>query len=137
MKINNITEEYIEKMKSFPNVEYQDSGNYFDTFVNSDGMIHDCFSFCAEYMFTGHPCCFCKKREGYQNVNAFFEKCVDHHYIAFEEQDIIDFIENVILKGNDPMKEARNAFFESDLKGLYPHSTDAILKCLKDEIRNA
>ena len=130
-------QEYIAKMMSYPNVEYQDGGDYFDTFVNSDGLIHDCMSFMAEYMFTGHPCCFCKKREVYQNVNEFFEKCVNHHYIAFEEKDIVTFIEDVVLNDNDPMKESRKAFFEADLKGLYPHSTDAIIKYLKDEIKNA
>jgi hypothetical protein len=129
--------EYIAKITTFSNVEYQDGGDYFDTFVNSDAMIHDCLSFSAEYMYTGHPCCFCKKREGYTNVNELFLKSVDHHYPAYEENEIIEFIENVVLNSNDPMKEVREAFFNNDLKGLYPNATDAILKCLKDEIRNA
>ncbi|MBO4521352.1 MAG: hypothetical protein J5787_09120 [Alphaproteobacteria bacterium] len=129
--------DYISKMASFPNVEYQDGGDYFETFVNSDGLIHDCMSFLAEYMFTGHPCCFLKKQEGYQNVNEFFEKCVNNHYAAFDENDITSFIENIVLNGDDTMKESRQAFFETYIKGSYPNATEAVLEYLKDEIRNA
>ena len=32
------------------------------------------------------------------------------HYVGKEKQDIIDFIENVVLKGDDPLKPRRQQF---------------------------
>ena len=32
------------------------------------------------------------------------------HYVGKDERDIIDFIENVVLNGNDPMKPDRQQF---------------------------
>lgn len=37
--------DYLSKTCSFANVKYQEGGDYFETFVNSSGIIHDCGSF--------------------------------------------------------------------------------------------
>ena len=37
------------------------------------------------------------------------------------ELEIIDFIEEVVLKENDYMKEERMQFFEEEVRGFWPH----------------
>ena len=117
-------------------MEYQEGGDYFETFVNSDGLIHDCGSFSAEYLYTGHPCCYMLKNmeETNKNSNDFHKACLKQHYLAYNEKEIIDFIENVILKGNDSLKEQRKEFFESKLKSNEPKNTEYILNYLKEEL---
>lgn len=129
-------QKYIDKISAIPNVEYQNGGDYFDTFVNSDGLIHDCGSFMAEYLHTGHPCCYLLKDEktNDKNLNAFAKECIKQHYKAYNKTDIINFIEEVILKNNDPMKQQRQDFYINNLKINYPNTTDFILNNLKKEL---
>lgn len=126
---------YINTMRSYSNVYVSHtSEDYFDIFVNSDGIIHDCGSFMAEYLFSGNPACYMINEHTRQDLNDFGNKCVDMHYQAFNEQDIVNFIDNVILNGEDPMKEKRRAFVYDELKINYPNSAKAICKYIKKEL---
>lgn len=127
---------YLDELSAMNNVEYQNGGDYFDTFVNSDAIIHDCGSFSAEYLFTGHPCCYMLHNAEitHKNSNSFHQQCVQNHYPAYNEQDIINFIEQVVLAGKDSMKEKRNRFFEEKLKYNYPHTSEKILQYIKRAI---
>ncbi|MBR2123611.1 MAG: hypothetical protein IJ934_00300 [Acetobacter sp.] len=129
-------DDYIKKMSSFPNVEYQEGGDYFETFVNSDAIIHDCASFIMEYLYTGHPPLYLlRNKESIKEVFApIGQKCLEHYYQAFNEQDIINFIEEVVLKGNDPLKEQRIKFAQEEIMVNYPHVSDFILQHIKDEL---
>ena len=128
-------EKYISCMKAIPNVEYQDGGDYFDTFVNSDGIIHDCGSFSAEYLFTSHPCCHLSKTKiNDAGSNEFHRQCIKQYYEAFTEEDVINFIENVIIQGKDVMKQKRNEFFEKVLRNNYPNTSDYIFNDIKREL---
>ena len=129
-------EEYIEEIKSNPNMKYEEEGDYLETFVNSDGLIHDCGSFSAEYLFTGHPCCYLLKDDETttKNSNEFHQACINQHYKAYNKQQIIDFIENIIIKENDWMKTKRKNFFETILKINYPNTTDFIYNDIKKEL---
>ena len=51
--------------------------------------------------------------------------------IADNKDDIISFVENVILGGNDPMEVLRKEFTEKVIKFNYPHASEAILDDLK------
>lgn len=131
-------QEYYDKMLSFQNVKYDTAQDYFQTFVNSDAMIHDCGSFTAEYLFTGKPCCYMLKDEN--EINETFlpigQKCLDNYYKAFNQEQICSFIENVVLKEDDPMKEAREVF-SAYLKLNYPNVGHKITEYIKQEILNA
>ena len=59
---------------------------------------------------------------------------MENYYKAFAEEDIISFIEDVILGGNDPMKERREQFVRTELKFNYPHATDDLVQMLEREI---
>ena len=130
-------DDYFDKMEQFDNVEYQDGGDYFDTFAQSDGIIHDCGSFMAEYLFTGNPACYCLKDEEINKKNycAFGIECINNHYKAFNEEDIVSFIENVVINGNDPLKKARKDFLEKKLMYTYPRCNEKIYRYIKRCIR--
>ena len=130
------TDEYFNKLQNFSNVEYQKGGDYLESFVNSDALIHDCGSFMAEYLFTENPACYIikDKQKTKENFNAFGLQCLEQHYQAFSEEDIINFIENTVLKNNDPMKKERQNFAENVLKINYPNVTTFILNDLRKAI---
>lgn len=129
-------DKYIKDICSYSNVEYQNGGSYFDTFVNSDALIHDCCSFLGEYLFSGHPCCFMKKDEktNLKNCNDFALACIDKHYVASNEQDILNFIEEVVIGEKDDMKQKREAFVNNFLKSNYPHVSAFIVNYIKEEL---
>ena len=123
------------QMTSFANVEYQDGGAYYDTFVNSDGLIQDCASFLAEYTYTGKPQCFILRnpQEKTEEFTEYGRDLLSHTYQAYSENDIISFIENVILKGDDPMRDDRERFAPT-IKHNYPHASEAIFEELKHSL---
>lgn len=133
------TDAYFEKMSSYSNVIYQSSGAYIDDFVNSDGMIHDCCSFMAEYMVTGHPVCYILKNcENKQtDLSPSGEKLLSHHYHVSTKEDIINFIDNQVIKGDDPMKQERLVFIQSYLLLNHPHVGDKIVEFFKNKLQQA
>lgn len=122
-------DEYIKIIKSFQNVEYSDGGEYFDLFAKSDALITDCVSWFAEYFYTGKPQCYVLRDESelYTEYLEFGREFFEHVYKAFGKNDITDFIENVILKGNDSKKEARDIFAKERVMINYPHVSDFIV----------
>ncbi len=131
--------EYIEKLKSMPNMEYRDKGDYLELFSQSDGMIQDCGSFLAEYFYTGRPCCYMLKKES-DIKEKFFglgQECLANCYIAYEETDIRRFLDEVITEGKDPKKERLEKFRREVIMVNYPNVTEIILKNLKEEFSSS
>ena len=132
----NKTDRYFGDITKNINVVYQNGGDYFETFINSDGIIHDCSSFLAEYMFTGNPACYMlrdsKSKDRYfmDNGKQILDKC----YEAYSKEDILSYIDNIIIKGQDFKKEDRLAFVQNDLMFNYPHVSDFAINYLKDKI---
>jgi len=109
------TDIYYTKWANLHNGQLE-NGDYIDLFLKSDALIHDCGSFMAEYLITGKPSLFMVRDESIMDYwNAFGEKAIEAHYQSRNKKQVIDFIENVVLKGNDWMKEERNAFVKNTL----------------------
>ena len=122
------TAEYRAKMESFPNVEFQQGGDYFATFAESDAMIHDCGSFLAEYFYTGKPQCFMMASESTaEQFLPFSRGLLGHVYRAFSRDEIVDFIRRVVVAGDDPMKAERDEFARAEVCVNHPHATDAVI----------
>ena len=128
-------DKYLAKIAVLPNVEYQNGGEYLETFVNSDALIHDCGSFSAEYLFVNKPCCYMLKSDEMTELNSndFHKKCIDLHYPAYNEQEIIDFIENVVIKNNDIKSKERQEFVQQELLFEYPNVSNAIYEYIKNK----
>ena len=126
-------EQYLDKWRSYANAEYQEGGDYYEVFVNSDALIQDCSSFLAEYHATGHPQCYMLKDENHAKTqyNGFGLELLDHAYKAYSEGDIISFIDTVVVAGKDTMKEDRRQFLEKTLLLNFPHVSEFIVADIK------
>lgn len=130
------TDNYFEKLRAMPNAEYQEGGDYFDAFVNSDALIHDCGSFMAEYLYTDNPACFLLKNDvqNRKNYNTFARECIARHYHAYTEAGIIRFIDEVVVKGIDSMRQERLSFAAEKIRIHYPNVAGSMLDYIKGEI---
>lgn len=124
-------ENYINKLKSYKNVIYSTEGDYLEIFANSDGIIQDSGSFLVEYFYTGKPCCYMlkTKKDIKEKFNTLGIKCLENVYIAYEKQDILDFIDNVIINKNDKLKEKRNNIMKEIMVG-YPEVNKKIIEII-------
>ena len=48
-------------------------------------------------------------------INELGIKCLEHTYIAYGEDEIIDFIENIIIQEKDYKKYIRTEFIQHEL----------------------
>ncbi len=109
------TDIYYNKWMNLENGQFGD-GYYIDLFLTSDALIHDSGSFMAEYLFTGNPSLFMVRDKSIMDYwSVFGEKTLAVHYQSRNQKQVIDFIENVVLMGNDSMKEERNTFVQNTL----------------------
>ena len=108
---------YYEMWRTGCNTQLE-TGEFVDLFCTSDAMIHDCGSFTAEYHFTGKPVAFASIDFDslYEGLNEFGKKCLDLHYHVESIEDIHNFIETVVLGGQDQLMKERNEFRNKYLK---------------------
>ena len=130
------TTEYFKKMSEYKNVEMSLEGDYLEAFANSDALIHDCGSYAAEYLYTGKPCAYLLRESVNQKKThtPFGMKCINAHYVLKTEKDIINFIEEVVIKGNDTKEKSRNNFAKNEVMFNYPNSTEYIFEYLKKKL---
>ena len=114
---------YLDKLTSYENVTYSTEGDYLEVFANSDGIIQDSGSFLVEYFYTGKPCCYMLKSKNdiHDKFNELGIKCLEHTYIAYNQEEILKFIDDVIVKENDYMKDERVSFAEKEIMVNYPN----------------
>lgn len=100
------------KSWSSKNSEYYNNHNYYKIFLSSDCLITDCGSFLVEYLFTGKPVLVLEsgKNPGW---NKLGKKVYNVYYKAYNNQDILKFIQNVIIKKKDPLKSKRKKLIKS------------------------
>lgn len=105
------TKEYYRCWETMENTQIE-TGEFVDLFMTSDAMIHDCGSFSVEYHYSENPVMYIARNfeEQVEDKNDFGKIAMNLHYVGKEKQDIIDFIENVVLKGDDPLKPKRQQF---------------------------
>ena len=68
-----------------------------------------------------------------ENKNIFSKlgkACLKNYYMAYNKQDIIDFINNVVVIGADPLIDKRKKFFERKLTINFPQVSKTILEKL-------
>ena len=126
---------YYDKWDAMENGQLQ-TGEFIDLFMTSDAMIHDSGSFTVEYHYSGKPVMYVADNieEQILNKNELGEKAMRLHYIAKTKQDIIDFIENVVLNGEDPMKQGREQFKQDY---LLPPNGKTVAQNMADVLINA
>lgn len=111
------TEAYYQQWAEMENTQIEE-GYYMDLFLTSDAMIHDCASFTAEYLYTNKPVLFMvRDSQVLSHWNPFGRNCFDIHYHAENMDEIEQFIDRVVILGDDTMKRDRETFYH---EYLYP-----------------
>ena len=107
---------YYDAWKNGENTQLN-NGPYIDLFKESDAMIHDCSSFTAEYLFTKNPVFFVTNNLTMlqDQLNIFGKEALMTHYIGWAEAEIINFLEDIVLAGDDPKKSVRESFYQKHL----------------------
>lgn len=130
-------QDYMDRLLTNKNMTYDKEGDYFELFANSDAMIHDCGSYIGEYLFTEKPCCYLLKSE--KQIDEVYSKmgkaCLNNYYIAYSKQQILDFINNVVIEGKDIMAQKRHEFSSTVLKKYYPFSSKRAIDYIEHYIR--
>jgi hypothetical protein len=129
------TDAWFKNLLMNENVTYSEGGDFYELFINSDAIIHDCGAFTLEYLFTGCPCCY-MLRQDTSKENEFTKfgiKLLKQYYWANEKNDIIHFIDNVVIKGIDPLKNKRKKFSKKYLYQDY-NTADKIIEEMKRAI---
>lgn len=105
------TDRYYDLWAEMSNTQI-DEGNYIDLFMTSDAIINDGESFMVEYLYTNKPSLFLIADENVSDrLNIFGEKVLRHLYQAKSDKDIHEFIRDIVIDGNDYLKESRISFF--------------------------
>lgn len=96
---------------------FLDDGAFLPLFAGSDAMIHCSGSFIVDYIYTGKPVqyVYCKDRN-VPDYGEIGDAALNAHYPAHNSADIEQFIEGVVLGGNDPMKTQRENVYQTYLK---------------------
>lgn len=111
------TDAYYAQWASMPNTQLEE-GEYTDLFKTSDAMIHNCGSFSGEYLYLRKPVAYISL--DIESIKAplhdFGLNCINSHYIVSSPEEIIDFVDNVVIGGKDTMQEQRDHIFKTQMQ---------------------
>lgn len=117
-------EDYLAYMKTWerlPNGICLTEGDYISIFMRSDGMITDCGSFIGEYLPSLHPCIYIfnpRKKCQDEAYTPLARKILDTYYIVRTREELEEYIEIVILNGNDPKYEQRRECLKTEFSNV-------------------
>ena len=123
------TDKYYASWSNSPNSVLAE-GDYIQLFNTSNGIIHDCSTFTAEYLYTNNPAMYLIKKGRRDYFNNFGKKCLQQHYIGHSIEDVKDFIENIIIANNDYKSQNRADFL---LNVLLPKQKKSIAENMYNE----
>lgn len=113
---NENMEKYYESWGNLPNATVYERGDYLNLFATSDAMITDSSSFLSEYLYSGSPGLFLTNKS--QEFNEFGEIIKDAWYQidGNDFKEIENFINNVVITGEDSLRHIRENIFQNYLK---------------------
>jgi hypothetical protein len=131
------TDTYYKQWANLDNGQLEE-GEYSNLFLTSDAMILDSISFICEYLYTKNPLLFTmKSKHTKHNLNEFGEIAFQKIYHSHSQKEIEIFINETVLKEDDPMKAERIHFFNTQL--LSPNNVTAsqnILNYITSKVEN-
>ena len=106
-------ENYYERWNKLENGQYY-NGNFIDLFKYSDAMIMDSCSFMAEYTAFNKPLFHTITKTSRTKLNDFGEELYKNFYKTEDnlKEDIIKFIQDVVIGGNDYKAADRTKFVQ-------------------------
>lgn len=127
------TDAYYNLWEEMPNTTCH-LGEYIGLFNSSDALIHDCSSFIVEYLYTGKPLLFTSTTLDEKHLGVIGKPASHCQYFAKNNNEISDFIDNVVLEGDDPKKKSRIDFFNEKLK---PQRTETVAEAMLNYLSEA
>jgi hypothetical protein len=110
------TDVYYNTWQKISNGQLEE-GSYEDLFLTSDAMILDSISFISEYLYTGKPSLFLIRNETIKTkFNEYGTLIFNLLYKSFNHRDIINFINQTVLKKEDPLLNERLNFINEYLR---------------------
>ena len=129
------TDEYYAKWENMSNSHIA-LDDYANLFLTSDALIHDSGSFTFEYIYTKKPSMFLYKDSNMNkrwNSNAM--SALDVLYPGHNKDDIVSFLNDVIIAGNDTLKNKRLFFLKENLLPANGESASVnIFEIIKKEL---
>lgn len=122
---------YQQRFSELPNTQIYEGADYLTLFRQSDAMILDSVSFIAAYAPTLKPICF-REHAGRSPLNYTAERLMDADYSAWDAEEIREFVEEVVLKGNDWRRAEREKAVRKVLYFPEGGAGRAIAKVLKE-----
>lgn len=108
MKTKREAEECRERFEALPNAFIYEGAEYISLFRQSDAMVLDSLSFIAAYAPSGKPVCFLESGKR-ARLNPVAERLLHAYYAAWDAEEIREFVERVVLGGDDWRKAEREA----------------------------
>ncbi len=118
--------QYLDELQKL-GVIYSYGGDYLEIFAKSDAIIHDCASFIVEYLYTDKPCCFFAKKNYKKVLSKLGIQCLKNYYLAFNEQQIFNFMDKIVLGNEDPLSSKRQKFVKRQISINYPNVSECII----------
>jgi hypothetical protein len=110
------TDDYYNKWKDLSNGQLNE-GEYLNLFFTSDGLIHDSGSFLIEYLYTKKPVMFLWNDDSIpERFNEVGKMALTKLYRGNNNTEIEKFICDIIIDGNDSLKDERISFFNKIIK---------------------
>ncbi|MBR5657518.1 MAG: CDP-glycerol glycerophosphotransferase family protein [Prevotella sp.] len=105
-------ESYYEFWRNTTNTQLEE-GDFVDLFKGSDAIIHDSGSFLVDYMYVQNPAMFVtdKLDKMLEEADDFAKQVYGCYYIGKCEEDIISFIEDIVLGDKDELEGKRQALY--------------------------
>lgn len=117
------TDAYYKTWQTIENGQLEE-GEYIDLFLTSDAMILSSISFISEYYCTGKPSLFLIRDDTIINkFNEYGRIAFDLMYKASNHDDILGFINKIVLGEDDPLSKDRWAFINKFF--VYPNKQTA------------
>lgn len=115
---------YYNLWRTMPNTQLAD-GAFINLFEGSDAMVHDSGSFVVDYLYFDHPVMYVTQdiERAKTYVNEPGRKAYEAHYIGTTNNDVEQFVNQVVLQGQDTMQEIRQSYYDKYLKQPSGQST--------------
>lgn len=126
--------EYQEIMTLFEkstNMSYDKSGEYLDTFIDTDILISDNSSIIVEYLLTGKPMIYCYNDSSFI-FNDIMKQILECNYVANDWKEVLDYLQ-LLCNGTDSKATTRSTL----CKKMYEQNQGAcqrIAKTIVDDI---
>lgn len=130
-------DDYYGQWRTMPNTQLE-TGDFVDLFMTSDAMIHDSGSFAVEYHYSRKPVMYVSRDMDslLATQSIFGVEAYAMHYIGADRDDILNFINDTVLAGKDPLKSKRENFYNNYLlppggKSVAQNTMDDLVESLK------